>query len=102
MDHDEILNSARSESYTQPIIHSPALGGRSLFITSQGQMALGKDLQLGDAVALIAGCDVPFALKPVPQRKSYTLGLPVLLPGVMEGQAWPAGLDEDLEEIEIA
>jgi hypothetical protein len=77
------------------------LGGWNLFVTSQGKMALGKNLQLGDAIALIAGCDVPFALRPVLQGDSYTLGQPVLLPGVMSGQAWLEDQDEKLEEIKI-
>ncbi|KAH9217457.1 heterokaryon incompatibility protein-domain-containing protein [Leptodontidium sp. 2 PMI_412] len=101
LDHEEILSSVRSECYGPPTIHSPALGGRSLFVTSQGKMALGKNLQLSDAIALISGCDVPFILRPVPQRESYTLGLPVLLPGVMLGQAWPEDQYEKLEEIKI-
>ena len=101
LDHEEILSSTHSEGYCQPTIHSPALGGRNLFVTSRGEMALGKNLQLGDAIALIAGCDVPFALRPVPQGDSYTLGQPVLLPGVMSGQAWPEDQDEKLEEIKI-
>jgi hypothetical protein len=101
LDHEEILSSVYSEGYCQPTIHSPALGGRNLFVTSRGKMALGKTLQLGDAIALISGCDVPFALRPVPQGGSYTLGQPVLLPGVMLGQAWPEDQDEKLEEIKI-
>ncbi|KAH7417784.1 heterokaryon incompatibility protein-domain-containing protein [Cadophora sp. MPI-SDFR-AT-0126] len=101
LDREEILSSVRSEHYSQPTIHSPALGDRTLFVTSQGRMALGKNLQLNDAIALIAGCDVPFALRPVTQEKSYTLGLPVLLPGVMFGEVWPGNQDEGLEEIRI-
>jgi hypothetical protein len=101
LDREEILSSVHSEGYCLPTIHSPALGGRNLFVTSRGKMALGKNLQLGDAIALISGCDVPFALRPVPQGKSYTLGQPVLLPGVMLGQAWPEDEDEKLEEINI-
>ncbi len=69
--HEEILSSVHSKGYCHPTIHSPALGGRSLFVTSRDKMALGKDLLLGDAIALISGCDVPFALRPVPQRDSY-------------------------------
>jgi hypothetical protein len=101
LDYKEILSSTHSEGYCQPTIHSPALGGQNLFVTLQGEMALGKNLQLGDAIALIAGCDVPFALRPVLQGDSYTLGQPVLLPGVMSGQAWPEDQDEKLEEIKI-
>jgi hypothetical protein len=101
LDHEEILSSTHSVGYCQPTIHSPALGGRNLFVTSQGEMALGKNLQLGDAIALIAGCDIPFALRPVPQGDSYTLGQPVLLAGVMSGQAWPEDQKKKLEEIKI-
>ncbi|KAL2059892.1 hypothetical protein VTL71DRAFT_10047 [Oculimacula yallundae] len=101
LDHEEIVSSVRSECYHKPTVHSPALGGRSLFITTQGKMALGKNLQLGDAIALIAGCDLPFALRLVPQSDCYTLGLPVLLPEVMSGQAWPGDQDRTLEEIKI-
>lgn len=101
LDREEILSSVHSEGYSQPTIHSPALSGRKLFVTSRGNMALGKNLQLSDAIALISGCDVPFALEPVPQDESYTLGQPVLLPGVMFGQAWPEDQDEKLEEIKI-
>lgn len=101
LDREEILNSTHSDDYCQPTIHSPALGGRKLFVTSRGEMALGKNVQLGDAIALIATCDVPFALRPVSQDDSYTLGQPVLLPGVMSGQAWPEDQDEKLEEIKI-
>lgn len=101
LDHEEILSSTYSEDYCHPTIHSPALGGRNLFVTSRGEMALGRNLQLGDAIALIVGCDVPFALRPVPQSDSYTPGQLVLLPGVMSGQAWPEDQDEKLEEIKI-
>jgi hypothetical protein len=101
LDHEEILSSTHSAGYCQPTIHSPALSGRSLFVTSRGEMTLGKNLQLGDAIALIAGCEVPFALRPVPQGDSYTLGQPVLLAGVMSGQAWPEDQNEKLEEIKI-
>ena len=101
LDHEEILSSAHSKGYSQPTIHSPALGGRRLFVTSRGKMALGKNLQVGDAIALISGCDVPFALRPVPQGESYTLGQPVLIPGVMFGEAWPGDQDGKLEDIMI-
>lgn len=100
LDHDEILNSVRMEGYCEPAVHSPAIGGRNLFVTSRGKMALGKDVRPGDVIALISGCKVPFALRPVPQGDSYTLGQPVLLPGVMSGQAWPQD-DQKLEEIKI-
>ena len=101
LDYDEILSSNHSEGYCQPTIHSPALGGRNLLVTSRGEMALGKSIQPGDAVALIAGCNVPFALRTVPQSDSYTLGQPVFLPGAMFGQAWPEDQDEKLEELKI-
>ena len=101
LDHKEILSSTYLEDYCQPTIYSLALGGRNLFVTSRGEMALGRNLQLGDAIALIAGCDVPFALRPVPQGDSYTLGQPVLLPRVMSGQAWSEDQDEKLEAIKI-
>jgi hypothetical protein len=101
LDHEEIISSVYSKGYSEPTIHSPALGDRSLFVTSRGNMALGKNLEVGDAIALISGCDVPFALRPVPQGGSYTLGQPVLVPGVMFGEAWPGDQDEKLEEIMI-
>lgn len=101
LDNEEILSSARSESYCQPRVHSPALSGRRLVVTSQGRMALGKNIQHGDDIALISECDVPFALRPVQGKDSYTLGMPVLLPGVMQGEAWPENGIEGLEEIKI-
>ena len=101
LDVEEILSSARSEHYSKPTIRSPALGGRNLFVTSSGKMALGKSLEVGDAIALITECDVPFALRAVPEQDSYTLGMPVLLPGVMHGEAWPEDGTEGLKEISI-
>lgn len=101
LDREDILSSARSGGFCKPAVRSPALGGRKLLVTSQGKMALGKNPQLGDAIALLSGCDVPFALRPLPESDSYTLGQPVLLPGVMSGEAWPEDQDEKLEEIKI-
>lgn len=101
LDHDEILSSASSEGYCHPTIHSPALGQRNLFVTSQGKMALGKNLQPDDVIALISGCDVPFALRPVPRCDTFTLGQPVLLPEAMTGELWPEDPSERLEEIKI-
>lgn len=101
LDHEEILSSVHSNGYCEPTTHVPALSGRNLFITSNGKMALGKNIQRGDVVALLAGCDVPFALRPVPGRETYILGQPVLLPGVMSGEAWPGDHDETLVEIQI-
>ncbi len=101
LDHEKILSSKHSEGYCQPTTYPPAIGGRNLLVTSRGEMALGKNLEVGDAIALIDGCNVPFALRPVPQEFGYTLGQPVLLPRVMSGQAWPEDQDEKFEEIMI-
>lgn len=103
LDETEILNSVHTDGYCDPEIHSPALSGRYLFVTTQGKMALGKTLQRGDAVALLSGCVVSYALRSALQDhgESFTLGQPVLLPGVMFGEAWPKDKDGDLKYIRI-
>lgn len=102
LDQEEILHSCLSENFCSPIIHSSALSARSLFVTSQGKLALGRNIQAGDAIAILSSCDLPFALRPVPGRDCYTLGQPVLLPGVMSGEAWPEDQKTGLEDIKIA
>lgn len=100
LDREEILHSSRAESFCPPTIHSPAIGGRNLFVTEQGKIAVGKNVRAGDAIVLISSCDLPYALRPVAGTDSYTLGQPVVLPGVMLGEAWPED-QARLEEIKI-
>ncbi|CAM1509382.1 Fc.00g031210.m01.CDS01 [Cosmosporella sp. VM-42] len=101
LDRDGILRSTRSESRFSPAIHSPALGGRNLFITSKGKMGLTRKVKVGDTIAVIYGCEVPYALRAVPRTNKYTLGQPVMLPGNMSGEGWPTEGKPGLRKIVI-
>lgn len=103
LDREDILFSTSQRSFCAPTINSPALSGGRLFATKSGNMGLCKDIEAGDAVFLLSGCHLPFVLRPVNvlvpgKDKIFTVNQPVLLPGIMHGEVWPAK-KEDLEEI---
>jgi hypothetical protein len=75
-----------------------------LFLTSKGRIALAENTQqkicAGDEVALIAGFSWPAITRRQSGGKSYTLVGTAYIPGMMEGQKWPAN-EQSLEMLEL-
>ncbi|TDZ22179.1 Heterokaryon incompatibility protein 6, OR allele [Colletotrichum orbiculare MAFF 240422] len=81
----------------------PACARRKLFITSRGHLGLGpQQVQLGDQVAVLNGCQIPFILRAKPQvavvRDCYQLVGDSYVKSLMYGEGM--GLD-GVEEEEI-
>lgn len=60
---------------------------RMPFITTKGHLGLGpKDIKQGDAIAILAGADVPFVLRPVSTEQFEVVG-EAYVDGIMDGEA---------------
>ncbi|KAL9619448.1 MAG: hypothetical protein Q9160_005959 [Pyrenula sp. 1 TL-2023] len=67
------------------------------FLTRQGY--LGQCLpraEIGDAIALIAGCEIPYLLRPLEDGR-YSLVGDCYVHGIMYGEAWDAAKVQDIE-----
>ncbi|KAK7964187.1 hypothetical protein PG988_011161 [Apiospora saccharicola] len=98
-DEGNLLSSPQSNDLMSTV-RSPALSGSRLFITACGRMGLGRMVRRGDAIAIIAKCTLPIALRPVQGTGRYTLGQPSVLQGATFGEEWPVDNQTEFETIE--
>ncbi|PMD28939.1 HET-domain-containing protein [Hyaloscypha variabilis F] len=74
--------------------------GTRLLITTDGRLGKGlKNIQEGDAVALIAGVDIPMILRK--DGGSYRSMGPAYIHGIMNGEMWPEN-EDDLIDIVLS
>lgn len=67
------------------------VGMEKMFYTLDSHMGMSnRSVKDGDVVVLLAGLENPFVLRPV-RSDSFSLIGQAVMPGVMNGEAWPDG-----------
>lgn len=69
------------------------LSCRRVFLTEKGRVGLGRVVQPGDELVLLAGTNHPYVVRRSPLREGYELQAPAIVEGMMTGNVWSSVKD---------
>ncbi|KAE9373089.1 hypothetical protein N431DRAFT_406382 [Stipitochalara longipes BDJ] len=74
------------------------LSCRTVFLTGKGRVGLGRVVQPGDELVLLAGTNHPYVVRHTPSRGGYELQASAIVDGMMIGEVW-SSVEDNLDYI---
>jgi hypothetical protein len=91
---DVTVNSSKSTSQRKALAPpDDKLSCRGVFLTGKGRVGLGRVVQPGDELVLLAGTNHPYVVRRSLSREGYELQAPAIVEGMMTGDVWSSVKD---------